>query len=58
MCTEDDEVTCPSCAECSLFTLHWKTHGIPEVSARCQNCRHEFVVATVTAGGVIWSQEI
>jgi hypothetical protein len=33
----DDEIICPACGECGLFTLH---DGGACPSARCQNCQH------------------
>ena len=50
----DDEITCPSCEECGLFSLR---PGGAGVLARCQGCHHEWIVVH-PSGGVIWGPEI
>ena len=37
----DDEITCPDCEECGIFTLH-DDGACPSV--RCQNCQHRIGV--------------
>jgi DNA-directed RNA polymerase subunit RPC12/RpoP len=43
----DDEITCPACGECGLFTLH-DDGACP--SARCQNCQHRIGVIVLERG--------
>lgn len=50
----DDEILCPACGECGMFTL---CPGGSGVVAHCVGCQHEWVVVH-PPGGAIWEPEI
>ena len=41
----DNEITCPECEECSMFTLHRADSGLTAQCLSCLSCQHVLSLA-------------